>query len=810
MTVAVSSRLSPAAVLAALALVYFASAAGSMQAFGQISPIWYSNAIAIFALLYQPARNWPALLAAAYLADAAAIALAGQGPPLLVAVADLLEIVLAAAALRAIGCPRRPIFEGAQIFRVLPVCVLAPVAGATVGSAVLAWFEDVALLETWHTWHSASALGLVIALPLLLSWADPKLRQRALRRLDRPGWLWLGAGVLVAAALVDATGHPSLLFLTFPVLFALTWTFGLLGATAGVLAVTIAGFWATLAGQGALVSMVLPVTSEPERIEALQIYLATMLLSNLPLALLRAQQQELAEQLRRTGEARAEFLAAMSHEIRTPMTGVLGMADLLAAEELTPQQQHYVEGMRASGRHLLSIINDILDFSRIESGRLELEDIDFALPEVLERLRSLVHPLAVERGLALEIVLSPHSPQTLRGDPLRIRQVLLNLVSNAIKFTDRGRVVVSVAAQRTVEGPGARVRFEVRDTGVGIAPDKLAQLFTPFMQADRSISRQYGGSGLGLAISKRLIEAMGGTIAATSTPGAGSVFFFEIPLVEGDPLQAQPSDARQRIVVRPRRILVAEDVEINREILRTTLARQGHLLRFAVDGVEALALAQQHDFDVILMDVQMPVMDGVEATRRIRRLPAPKGSVPILGLTANVMARERERYLHAGMNDCLPKPIDWDRLAAALAAHGGEDVPPLPPPMALPSTDSEPLLDQAALDGLARMADAQELKTLIRVGMEGYDAACDRMAAAGATPQQIRNEAHKLRGSSGTLGLARVCAVATRIEQEAPAGRRERVQELVAALRAAITATRGELARRGLLARPTERADYST
>ena len=792
---ALSSRLPRAAPLVAVTLAYFASASLALHAFGEVTPLWYSNAFVVVALLHQPLRTWPVYIAAAWLADAVALLLFGVGGSIVVTVADVLEILLAAGMLHWTGGIREPLFERKQVARVMLTCVLAPVASAFLGGALLSSVLEVDFEQAVRNWYSASALGLVIVLPFLLSWLDPMLRANAFDRVHPRDVVLLAIGALVLAWLPQRESHHEFLFLTFPILFAMTWAYGLGGASVGMVVVLLSAIQATLTGHGAIVAIVFPVTAVAERIETLQVYLAAMLLSSLPLALLHAQQRRLAENLRRTGEARAEFLAAMSHEIRTPMTGVLGMMDLLSHEHLSARQQSYVDAMRSSGRHLLSIINDILDYSRIESGRIELEEVDFSMCDVLERLRSLAHPLAVERGLALRLD-NRCASDVLRGDPLRLRQVLLNLVSNAIKFTDQGSVTLSVTQRPAPEGDGVRVHFAVSDTGVGIEADKLEHLFAPFTQADRSIARQYGGSGLGLAISKRLVEAMGGRLGATSTPGEGSVFSFEVPLPLGDSQQLEAEERAQHVTSAPRRILVAEDVDINREILRTALARHGHQVAFAKDGAEALAMVQQQPFDVVLMDVQMPVMDGVEATRRIRKLPGPVSTVPILGLTANVMARERERYLGAGMDACLPKPIDWDRLHAAIAQYAsGAQVPPTRAPSAAPPG----LIDEDALEAMRKLT-GDDLPGLIHAGMRGYEESCERMFDPQATAELVHRDAHKLKGSSGTLGLAAICRIAGCIEEAA--GQGELPRHLMPQLREAITATRAELVRRGVLAAP--------
>jgi CheY-like chemotaxis protein/HPt (histidine-containing phosphotransfer) domain-containing protein len=331
---------------------------------------------------------------------------------------------------------------------------------------------------------------------------------------------------------------------------------------------------------------------------------------------------------------------------------------------------------------------------------------------------------------------------------------------------------------------------------MGIEADKIGQLFDAFTQADRSISRRYGGSGLGLAISKRLVDAMGGSIGVTSVPQQGSVFRFEVPLKTGDArrLRSEQRAASEALVVQ--RILVAEDVEINREILRAALERAGHSVAFVTNGAEALEAVQHRTFDLVLMDVQMPVMDGVEATRRIRRLPPPPGQIPIIGLTANVMARERELYLAAGMDDCLPKPIDWDLLHAALARIAG--AAPSVDPVMDSSAAQGALLDDQTLSVLRRMASDAELAELMRVGMSGYEDACAQIEQEGASAETVAQQAHKLKGSAGTLGLSAISALAVQLEDSALQGLAD--PGLIVQLRAAITATRGELERRGLLA----------
>ncbi len=395
-------------------------------------------------------------------------------------------------------------------------------------------------------------------------------------------------------------------------------------------------------------------------------------------SLYREAQREVEERRRAeavasaAARAKAEFLAAMSHEIRTPMTSVIGMADLLAAAALPEKEASYVQAIRTSGRHLLSIIDDVLDFSRIEAGRLELERIDFTIAQLLEEVRSLMTPQATEHGLKLTCEVADDLPPVVKGDPMRLKQMILNLVGNALKFTHEGGVVIRVGSHPDGEGRLARFRFEVQDSGIGIPADRQAELFQAFMQADRSTARRYGGSGLGLAICARLIRAMDGEIGVESEAGQGSLFWFELPLELGETASSDGGSSSGGTVILPLRVLVAEDVALNRDLIGEVLGRQGHETVFAVNGREAVELASLASFDLVLMDVQMPVMDGIEATHRIRALPPPAGTVPILALTANVMEMERQRCLAAGMDSVVTKPVAWTELFATIAAVLGQ------------------------------------------------------------------------------------------------------------------------------------------
>ncbi len=367
-------------------------------------------------------------------------------------------------------------------------------------------------------------------------------------------------------------------------------------------------------------------------------------------------------------KAKSDFLAMMSHEIRTPMNAILGMLDLLRRDDLEPHQVKHVALAKESALNLLNILNDILDFSKLDAGHMQVETIDFDLRRIIEGAVAVLRPKAEEKGLLLESMIDPGIPAVVKGDPHRLRQILLNLISNAVKFTEEGCVQVIAILKRTRDNT-FRVKFEVTDTGIGISEEVCANLFSRFVQADTSIKRRYGGTGLGLAISKQLCELMNGDIGVDSAPGDGSTFWLSIPfgasnLTELEPTRA-PVEGPKPVTCR-RRILVAEDNTVNQTVIGTILGELGHDCVIADDGRQAVEMLRQTPFDLVLMDIQMPVMDGVTATKVIRVLSDPLCSIPVIALTANAMAGDREAYIAAGFTSYLSKPIDIDRLQDAI------------------------------------------------------------------------------------------------------------------------------------------------
>jgi len=473
--------------------------------------------------------------------------------------------------------------------------------------------------------------------------------------------------------------------------------------------------------------------------------------------------KRLNQEVQRAAQAKSEFLAMMSHEIRTPMNAILGMADVLAETVLSAEQQRYVAIFQRAAGSLLELLNDILDLSKIEAGQLTLETVAFQPREVVARATELAGIRAAEKGLAVESEIDAQVPRWVAGDPVRLRQVLINLLGNATKFTEKGRLTVSVTRDPQGNDP-AGLRFAVSDTGIGIPPDKLETVFESFSQADSSTTRKYGGTGLGLAISKKLVEAMGGRIWVESTVGTGSTFYFtaRLRLAEGVAEAAAGGATAAAVTRGPLHILVADDSEDNRLVVRAYLKGTPYVLDFAEDGAAALEKLQTRTYDLALVDVHMPAKDGYTVIREFRDFERAhnRQPLPVLALTADAFKEAVEKSLAAGFTRHLSKPIRKAALLQAIEGHAQA-------PQEQPSESHEVMVDE-------------ELSSIVPAFLSNVrkNPAAIAAALARGDHQAIRSMGHNMKGTGTSFGLPQITALGDRLELAAKSNDADSVREV--------------------------------
>lgn len=662
--------------------VYFVTAKlglmmGAVSGFATL--VWPPTGIALAALLLFGFRLWPGIFGGAFLVNFLA------GAPILtalgIATGNTLEALLAVTLLRRFGKFQNSLERLEDILRFIGLAaVISTLVSATVGVVSLfltGIIPAVAVKATWRAWWVGDMLGALVMSPLILTWGvHPSLVGILNRRPLKARAL--GEGLLCGLSLVAVNfiafwdlftsefKDPSKSYLIFPPLIWAALRFGQRGAVTATFATSCLAIWGTAQGHGPFAE-----ESLSGSLMYLQLFMGIVAVTIMILAAVVTDRQRAEEE-----RADSMFVANVSHEIRTPLNGILGMMDLLLDTPLTPSQREIAEMAHQSGETLLTIVNDILDFSKIVAGKMELVIQDFDVRHTVEMATEILALHARTKGLELVCTISSDVPSLLRGDPDRLRQILMNLVGNAVKFTEKGKVLIGVS-QQAEDSEHIILKVSVTDTGVGISPEDQSRLFQSFTQGEATSSRKYGGTGLGLAISKRLVELMGGAISVQSVPGQGSTFTFTARLekslacllpkphgrkeVPGTQNPASPP-LRQYF-----RILVVEDNEINQQVAVRLLKKLGYDPDIAQDGTEALARLAQEHYDLVFMDCQMPDMDGYTATAKIRQQEAREGrQTPIVAMTANAMERDRQRCMAAGMNDYIAKPLHLGALQIIL------------------------------------------------------------------------------------------------------------------------------------------------